>query len=263
MGYMALLKSGDKWVDSGILLEVWCTSHHTKMDMTKRVEIDDGLHDLATSLCPKYLSVTGFINLILDQHLDSGCRLPAYRVGAGERVTDTSQPSLQQPSALEVNSSQAKQMVDLPSESFENPSLMDRLVEKGGSRGKEEEGETSKSDLKPVPLNLSEHETLIHEFWRCKKGSKNSRAWSLLLTELTKIQDEFGPAKTEEQLMLGINGLWKGITVSNLRRFEPVKKPWQKEPEMKHPAHRDFTAERLEAERKEREAEEQHNFLGL
>ena len=40
--------------------------------MPKRVEIDDELHDLAQTKCPKYLSVTGFINLIIDQGLTRG-----------------------------------------------------------------------------------------------------------------------------------------------------------------------------------------------
>ena len=51
--------------------------------MPKRVEIDDDLHAVAERYCPKYLSVTGFINLILDEGLDSGSRIRAYRVGAG------------------------------------------------------------------------------------------------------------------------------------------------------------------------------------
>jgi hypothetical protein len=135
------------------------------------------------------------------------------------------------------------------------------VVEERGSGGKPKE--KGHSDLKPIPDNLQQHETLIREFWRCKKGSRNSRAWSLLLTELDKIQNKFGTDRTKEQLMFAINGLWKGITMTNMQRFEPAKKPWQEEPEMKHPAHRDFTAERLAAERAQRQEEEKHNFLNF
>ena len=46
--------------------------------------------------------------------------------------------------------------------------------------------------------------------------------------------------------------------MTNMQRFEPAKKPWQQEPEMKHPAHRDFTAERIAAEQEGNE-----NFLGF
>ena len=59
---------------------------------------------------------------------------------------------------------------------------------------------------------------------------------------------------------------WAGHHYSTtMQRFEPAKpKPaWQQEPDTKHPAHRDFTAERLAEERKQREEEEKHNFLGF
>ena len=69
--------------------------------MPRRIEVDDELHDLAAQLCPKYLSVTGFLNLILDQHLRDHCavpKLPAYRVGAGTTGQVTRQLPPQQPS---------------------------------------------------------------------------------------------------------------------------------------------------------------------
>ena len=47
---------------------------------------------------------------------------------------------------------------------------------------------------------------------------------------------------------------------STMQRLQDAlpKKPWQQEPEMKHPAHRDFTAERIAAER-----ESTDNFLNF
>ena len=95
--------------------------------------------------------------------------------------------------------------------------------------------------------NLNKHAELINAFWKIKKGSKSDNAWALLQTELTKIQEVFDDDRVEEQLQLAINGLWKGITLRNMQRFEePSKKAT--EPEPKHPAYRDFTAERLERE---------------
>ena len=64
--------------------------HH----MPKRVEIDDELHDLAQTKCPKYLSVTGFINLIIDQGLTRGCTL----VGASESFSTQEKESERTPS---------------------------------------------------------------------------------------------------------------------------------------------------------------------
>ena len=225
-----------------------------------RIDIPDDLFEKIEAQKPIYLDRKGFVCLILDQALDfqnGGATVPAYCVGAGERVRETQKLPLQFPPQLEVTSTSAQQTaVQAVSDTSSLP-CVGREFEKGGSGGKEKKGETN---LKPIPSSLSQHETLIREFWSCKKGSRNSRAWSLLLTELDKIQDKFGNDRTQEQLTLAINGLWKGITFSNMQRFEPAKKPWQQEPEMKHPAHRDFTAERIAAER---EAESTDNFLNF
>ena len=216
------------------------------------------------------LSKAGVVRVLIRQAMDSGWKpltsqnlvptVPAYCVGAGERVRETHKLPLQFPPQLEVTSTPAQQTaVQAVSDTSSLPCVA-REFEKGGTGGKEKKGETTSKDLKPIPSNLRQHETLIREFWTCKKGSRNSRAWSLLLTELDKIQDKFGSERAQEQLTLAINGLWKGITFSNMQRFEPAKKPWQQEPEMKHPAHRDFTAERIAAER---EAESTDNFLNF
>ena len=67
---------------------------------------------------PNYLSVTGFINLILDQGLTSnlgGASLPAYRVGAGNRNGVSQTLPLQFPPALEVTNSEAQHTAVLSS----------------------------------------------------------------------------------------------------------------------------------------------------
>lgn len=74
-----------------------------------------------------------------------------------------------------------------------------------------------------IPDALDPFAALIEEFWRVKKGSKSSNAWSLLITELEKINASFGKERTEEQLTLAINGLWKGVTMRNMQRFETPK----------------------------------------
>ena len=225
--------------------------------MKVTIQIHEDLVPLIKAQCPRSLSTTTFCALLLEQGLTGVGTIPAYRVGAGERAPESQQLSPQQPSLQ----SEAVVFSAVP-DTFTNP-LVGRLEEKGGSGGKEEKGETTSKNLKPIPDDLRQHEELIREFWKVKKGSRNSRAWSLLLTELSKIQTEFSSERAAEQLTLAINGLWKGITINNMQRFEPAKKSWQQEPEMKHPAHRDFTAERLAEERKQREEEEKHNFLGF
>ena len=100
---------------------------------------------------------------------------------------------------------------------------------------------TKSTSEREIRQNLSKHAELIHEFWRVKKGSKSDHSWALLQTELTKIQEVFSDDRVEEQLQLAINGLWKGITMRNMERFEtPKEKAAREEP--KDPASRVFTA---------------------
>ena len=201
-----------------------------------RIEIPDDLHNRIEAAKPEYLDRKGFVCLILDQALDRVSTLPAYRVGAA----GTPEGSAVQASTLQ------------------QPSVPSEVVKAVSSKG-----ENLKEPLSLIP-KLQKFENLIREFFRLKKGSKSKTAWTHLMTGLTQIQDKYGDNVVQEQLMAAINGRWTGITLRNYEQFGVTQsKPWQKEPEMKHPAHRDFTAERLEAERKEREAEEQHNFLGL
>jgi len=224
-----------------------------------RIDIPDSLNDRIDAQKPEYLDRKGFVCLVLDQALDRGLKLPTCRAGAGGKGAVTSA----QPSFATTGSEGLTQMAVQPEQVSIPSSLSEcgEVVEERGSGG--EPKEKGHSDLKPIPDNLQQHETLIREFWRCKKGSRNSRAWRLLLTELDKIQTTFDDSRVKEQLNLAINGLWKGITMTNMQRFEPAKKPWQQEPEMKHPAHRDFTAERLAAERAQRQEEEKYNFLNF
>ena len=201
--------------------------------MPKRVEIDDELHDLALAHCPKYLSVTGFINLIVDQGLTRGSKVSAYHVGAGNQYGVDHKPPLQFPPDLEVTNSPA---------STEAVSAV------------------KPKSWKPKSVNarLTKFESLILEFWRVKKGSKGETAWKRLQGQLERFLDTYGESVVHDQLELAINGKWAGIEFSRYEQFKPAKKPWQQEPEMKHPAHRDFTAERIAAER-----ESTDNFLNF
>ena len=92
----------------------------------------------------------------------------------------------------------------------------------GDGVGRESEGTPRKGTTrKPLPGNLLAHEDLILDFWKIKGGSKGDRAWSLLLTELTKLQTAYGDAVVRQQIELAINGKWKGITEANYARFLP------------------------------------------
>lgn len=171
------------------------------------------LLDQIDSAKPDYLDRKSFICLLLTQQLTGGANLPAYRVGAGTSGNGESQPE-----CPKLEQAPTRAVDDQCIASFEIPATY-----LGDGVGRECEGGPRK-DPKQVCGNLLAHEELIRDFWRVKGGSKGERAWSLLLTELTKIQDAHGDAVLRQQLELAINGKWKGITLANLERFAPTKK---------------------------------------
>ena len=99
---------------------------------------------------------------------------------------------------------------------------------------------------KGVPDSLKPFEDAIRAYWRVKQGSKSDTAWNRLMNNLLKFLDKYGKDVVEEQLGKAESGKWKGIELSNYENMQPAKKV--AEPETKHPAYRDFTAERLEQE---------------
>ena len=199
-----------------------------------RIIIPDELERKISAAQPEYLDRKGFICLVLDNALDNALKM-LVSPAAGNTYGVDHKPPLQFPPDLEVTNSPAstEAVPSKKSNSFETLSLTPPL---------------------------EKFEKLIREFFRLKKGSKSKTAWAHLMGGLIKIQDKYGDAVVEEQLMAAINGRWAGITLKNYEEFGiPKPKPqWQQEPEMKHPAHRDFTAERIAAER-----ESTDNFLNF
>lgn len=185
---------------------------------------------------PQTLSLPNFFAFATEAYIDGFDRAPnlsAYHVGAGK------EPQLD--TAVSAVASVVQEKTSLP------PSDGDL----GEGIGKEREETPRKPPCKrAVPLPLQEHEDLIFEFWRIKGGSKSDTAWKMLMNELGKILAKYSHDKVHEQLTLAINGKWKGVTLANLSRFERGPSDGGKvTPEVhKHPAYRDFTAERLERE---------------
>jgi hypothetical protein len=172
-------------------------------------KISAALLDRIDAAKPDFLDRKGFICLLLAQQLTEGCRLPAYCVGAGTTGESTTESDLLPPPAQLVEEALTPEEV--------SPSLLSPMG-MGEGVGRESEG-TPRKGTKQVSDNLTEHEDLIRDFWRTKGGSKGDRAWSLLLTELSKIQSHHGDTVLRQQIELAINGKWKGITLANLERF--------------------------------------------
>lgn len=95
-----------------------------------------------------------------------------------------------------------------------------------GSEASTSNSSTSKKPLtsKSICPELQQHEELITQFWKVKKGSKGDVAWKLLQTELSKLQDAYGPVVVAEQLQLAINGKWAGVSYARYEQFKPQGK---------------------------------------
>ena len=223
--------------------------------MTQRLQLylEDDFAEILKQRKPRSLSLSAFCGLCIEQHiasLDTAANVPAYCVGAGDTIhVDDSvfnkQKLLQEEAPISVSEK------ILPTPRFCGDGV-GRECEGGKREGvnctalqhKEQPSSIKRTKVtskREIRDNLSKHAELIHEFWRVKKGSKSDQSWALLQTELTKIQEVFSDDRVEEQLQLAINGLWKGITMRNMERFEtPKEKAARDEP--KHPASRVFTA---------------------
>ena len=203
---------------------------HTRITISMPQELELRL----AAAKPKYQSLSGFYCELLDKGLTGGLD---YAPTVSVRETGQTHPVDQPCSA--VQSVQEKI----------SPPHVGPFLGDGVGNG-EPEGKTPRKHLsfsREIPDALEPFAELIEEFWRIKKGSKSSNAWSMLITELEKINASFGKDRTTEQLELAINGLWKGITMRNMQRFELPK--GKGEPEHKHPAYRDAADVIAESER--------------
>jgi hypothetical protein len=217
--------------------------------MPKRVEIDDAVLAKVDASCPKYLSPTGFVNLLLDQALTGVAKLPAYCVGAG---TSSNLPTKAQPTNEANDDSLASK--GLPEfEELSSPPLS-FLGDGVGreSEGTPRQGPSLKVGPPPfrfvVPPDLEWCKEPLLTFWKeGKSGKKSKHAAALLFGGLRSISEKYGQAVVLEQLELATAKGFDNITLRNYEQFgvatrKPGASPAQAE--MKHPAYKVFTAER-------------------
>ena len=88
----------------------------------------------------------------------------------------------------------------------------------------------------------------IREFWKVKRKTKTQAAWNLLMRELIKIQNKYGPDVVKSQLELATANGWKSVTLANYENYARpanASKFHQPEPVSNHPAHQVFKASDL------------------
>ena len=194
---------------------------------------------------PEYLSLSKYINMILESsldNLDSLVRLPAYRVGAEEISTN-----IDSNTSTPVN----KDKVHFKSSNFSSKkeNLKNSIAVLGKDVGRESEGNPKKvptqinsiiSRKKWNPERLRPYFDKIEAFWKVKQGTKNLQAYALQMTELLKILDNLGEKVLLEQLdQACIAGTWKQINYNRTVKFLDKK---EEVAVSKHPAHKVFKA---------------------
>ena len=193
---------------------------------------------------PTYLSLSKYINMILESsldNLDSLVRLPAYRVGAEEISTK-----------LDTNISTPinEDKVHFESSNFSSKekNLKNSISILGEDVGRESEGNPKNTPLPydfetSIPDKLKPYSDKIASFWRVKKGTKNRLAWSLQMGELEKILDNLGKKVLVEQLdQACMAGTWKQINYNRTIEYSDKKEEVK---QTKHPAHKVFKASDL------------------
>jgi hypothetical protein len=191
--------------------------------------VPDEFHKELLAQKPAHKTLSAYcLDLIaerLDSNLDTVAKLAPCPAHAGNtEVESTAQESIK--------------AVQSVVEKISSPTFV-----RGEDVGKGVQRETPK---KGYPEPLKPFKDAINAYWRVKQGSKSDTAWNRLMNNLLKFLDKYGKDVVEEQLGKAESGKWKGIEISNYENMQPAKKA--AEPETKHPAYRDFTAERLEQE---------------
>ena len=190
---------------------------------------------------PTYLSLSKYINMILESsldNLDSLVRLPAYRVGAEETSTNLDTKTF---TPINVD----KVHFESSNFSSKEKNLKNSITVLGEDVGRESEGNPKNTPLPydfetSIPDKLKPYSDKIASFWRVKKGTKNRLAWSLQMGELEKILDNLGKKVLVEQLdQACMAGTWKQINYNRTIEYSDKKEEVK---QTKHPAHKVFKA---------------------
>ena len=190
---------------------------------------------------PEYLSLSKYINMILESsldNLDSLVRLAAYPVGA-EEISN----HINSKTSTPVN----EDKVHFESSNFSSKekNLKNSIVVLGEDVGRESEGNPKNTPLPydfetSITDKLKPYSDKIASFWRVKKGTKNRLAWSLQMGELEKILDNLGKKVLVEQLdQACMAGTWKQINYNRTIEYSDKKEEVK---QTKHPNSRIFTA---------------------
>jgi hypothetical protein len=211
--------------------------------VTVKVTLPDIVAEMLEDQRPRSLPTATFCAFLIEQGLDAS--LPTRMItGKGGRGVGASEPQAsnsQQPQTQETESSY------LPSSNEEERKELKRRAPKQVSDA------PRKRFIFSVPDDLCDYKADLLAYWREDKGGKKSEAAArTLIKGCRDIRDRYGDKVLKDQIELARGYGWENIT---LRNYEAHGLPKGKggapaQAEFKHPASRDFTAERLERERR-------------
>ena len=198
-----------------------------------KFRVTQRFHDEIFERQPHYLDRANYLRSLLASAIDGVATIPADRVGAGEEVSKEAVKSpIQEPekviqpdNVVQLLNSLLKVLTPLPPNG--GGIKGEEVQEENQLKGNETCTVSAKAPVeKPrgLPVNLAQHEEALEKFWAVKDGARSNRAWEILTTELTKIQQSYGDEVVAKQLQLAVIGngsgkAWQGITLSNYERF--------------------------------------------
>ena len=198
------------------------------MSKQSSIRVSSYLLERLETFRPEWKTTPRFIEDLLAQGLEDLCTLAKPRATA---TGSTGSPVL--PLGLDIKEKEEERYIDVPKIKRKEPDLFARKALK----------------LSQVPQELTYVAELLVEFWNVKKGTRSQAVFSRVTNKLLAWSRD----DQKKALETAITNGWGDVFEPKLDR--PKQGPPWAEPQMKHPAHRDFTAERLERERKEAEEE--------
>jgi hypothetical protein len=166
------------------------------------VRVDQKLWSDLTAQKPEFLSDTAYLNLVIYHAIDNSNRLDGATEPASGPLTLGRSPS---------NSSLNKRNKE--------KDISDISLRAEEAHVSEQTIKSPPRPTKELPGNLVAHDDLIKVYWKAKPKNKSVSAWKLLMTELTKIQDDHGDIAVRSQLEQAEANKWQSITLANYEKF--------------------------------------------
>ena len=181
--------------------------------------IDQKIIDRIDQVRPQYMDRTTFINFQLDG------------------VLTLNWPSRQAPGSTAKGGGHLKEEKDVENLVLAEEAHLDPKALKAAKKAPVRD--------RTIPESLNAHEALIRDWWAVKPKAKTNGAWSLAMTELTKLQDRYGDSVVRDQLVQAEAFRWQGVSLRNYERYGMDKPNTPQEPSTRHPAHQVFRADDL------------------